>query len=156
MSESELTLEQKVNECRKVIGSFLYFLNKYVYIEDKEKKTAIKLNLWPEQAKIIPTIIESLLLIILKARQLGLTWLVAAYVLWQIMRNQLYLAIVISVTEDLSIEFLERVYFIMDRLPVWLKHGMCIKHKQIGGFARPGKSKWLFTICVKAQRHIKN
>ncbi len=134
MSESELTLEQKVNECRKVIGSFLYFLNKYVYIEDKEKKTAIKLNLWPEQAKIIPTIIESLLLIILKARQLGLTWLVAAYVLWQIMRNQLYLAIVISVTEDLSIEFLERVYFIMDRLPVWLKPPVKSKTKQVFEF----------------------
>jgi len=113
-------LKEKTTECKKVMKSFLYFLNNYVYIEDKERNTAIKLHLWPEQEKIIPNIIESSLLIVLKARQLGLTWLVAAYVLWQMLRNPLYLTVVISVTEELSIEFLERVYFIMDRCPVWL------------------------------------
>jgi len=127
----ELTLEQKVKECKKVIDSFSYFINEYVFIEDKESHTAIKIKLWPEQVKIIPVIVEAMLLIVLKARQLGLTWLVAMYVLWQIMRNQLYLAVVISVTEELSIEFLERVYFIMDRLPVWLKPPIKSRTKQI-------------------------
>jgi len=131
MIDKELTLEQKVKECRRVIESFLYFINQYIFIEDKEKKIAIKLKLWPEQAKIIPSFIESMLLIILKARQLGLTWLTAAFVLWQVIRNQLYLAVVISVTEELSIEFLDRVYFIMDRLPVWLKPPVKTRTKQV-------------------------
>ncbi len=116
----EQTLKWKVEECQKVIKSFTYFLNNYVWIEDKASHTAIKLELWPEQEKIISTIVESPLLIILKARQLGLTWLIAAYVLWQTLRNRLYLTVVISVNEELSIEFLERVYFIMDRCPKWL------------------------------------
>lgn len=128
--KEELTLEQKVKECRKVISSFLYFINTYVYIENKETHVAIKLKLWPEQAKIIPIIIESLLLIILKARQLGLTWITAAFVLWEAIRNQLFLTVVISVTEDLSIEFLDRVYFIMDRLPTWLKIPVKSRTKQ--------------------------
>ncbi len=131
---TELTLEQKVNECRKVIDSFLYFIQKYVFIEDKENKVAIKIKLWPEQEKIIPIIIKSMLLIVFKARQIGLTWIVAMYVLWQIIRNQLYLAVVISVTEELSIEFLDRVYFIMDRLPVWLKPPTKSRTKQVFEF----------------------
>jgi len=138
MSEEELTVKQRIDEIKKVIGvegpdikSFLYFLDEYVFIEDKEKKIAIKLKLWLEQAKIIPTIVESLLLIILKARQLGLTWLTAAFCLWQVIRNQLFLAVVISVTEELSIEFLDRVYFIMDRLPTWLKPPVKTRTKQV-------------------------
>ena len=116
----ELTLEQKVSEIKKMLASFQYFLDEFVYIEDKEAHGAIKLRLWPEQKKIIATITDSPLLIVLKARQLGLTWLIAAYVLWQLLRNPLYLAVIISTTEELSIEFLDRVYFIMDRCPVWL------------------------------------
>lgn len=131
MNDDNLTLEKKVAECQKVIGSFLYFLNTYVWIEDKENKAAIKLKLWPEQRRVIPIIVESLLLIILKARQLGLTWITAAYVLWQTIRNPLYLAIIISTTEDLSIEFLDRVYFILDRLPPWLKPQTKTRTKQV-------------------------
>lgn len=129
--KTEKNLEQKVKECRKVINSFLYFINEYVFIEDKEKKTAIKMKLWPEQAKIIPTIVESMLLFVLKARQLGLTWILAIYVLWESLINQLFLTVVISVTEELSIEFLDRVYFIMDRLPVWLKPPIKTRTKQV-------------------------
>ncbi len=132
--EKELTLEQKVRECKRVIDSFLYFLNTYTYIEDKEKHVAIKLRLWPKQEEIIPTIIESQLLVILKARQLGLTWLTAAFVLWEAIRNQLFLTVVISVTEDLSIEFLQRVYFILDRLPIWLKPPTKTRTQQIFEF----------------------
>jgi len=127
-------IEAKIEECRRVARSFLYFINKYVFIEEKETKRAIKIQLWPEQEKIVPTIVESNLLIILKARQLGLTWIVAMYVLWQIIRNPLFLAVVISVTEDLSIEFLDRVYFIMDRLPPWLKPPTKSRTKQVFEF----------------------
>lgn len=128
---NEISTEQKIEECLKVIKSFQYFLDKYVYIEDKEAHTAIKLKLWPEQAKIISSITESNLLIILKARQLGLTWLIAAYGLWLILTKPLFLAIIISTTEELSIEFLERIYFIIDRLPLWLKPPTKSRTKQV-------------------------
>lgn len=110
--------ELKIN---KIADKFEYFLEKYVYIEDKERHTAIKLHLWPEQKKIIADMAESPLLVILKARQLGLTWLEAGFCDWMMIINMLFLGIVISVNEALSIEFLERVYFIHDRLPWWLK-----------------------------------
>jgi hypothetical protein len=98
----------------------MYFLDHWVYIEDKDKKRPMKLELWPGQRKVIPQIVGEILLILLKARQLGLTWLCAAYVLWMAMRSPLFLAVIISASEDHAIEFLNRVYFIMDRLPKWM------------------------------------
>ena len=72
MNDQELSLDQKIKDIKKVMKSFLYFLNAFVFIEDKERSRAIKLKLWPKQVEIIQVIVESPLLIILKARQLGL------------------------------------------------------------------------------------
>lgn len=60
------------------------------------------------------------LLIILKARQLGLTWLTAAYCLWLCITKPMQLIVVISAKEDWAVEFLERVRFMRRRLPDWM------------------------------------
>lgn len=125
------TAEDRLREIFKVLASFLYFLNAYAWIEDKERKAAIKLTLWKSQEGIIGEIVDCLLLVILKARQLGLTWLTAAYVLWRSIKHPLHLTVIISVNEDLSIEFLNRVYFILDRLPEWLYPKVKTRTKQV-------------------------
>ena len=125
-----IDLKFQIDECRQVWISFLYFLNEYVWIENKETKAAMKLKLWPAQAGIIGEMVGCLLLVILKARQLGLTWLTAAYVLWRSIKHPLHLTVVISVNEDLSIEFLDRIYFILDRLPSWLYPPIKTRTKQ--------------------------
>lgn len=129
--EQSNDINYKIGECKKVAESFSYFLNNYVYIEDKENNTAIKLKLWPMQEEIIPIMIEEQKIILLKARQLGLTWLTAAYVLWLGMTKQLNLSLIISVSEDLSIEFLDRVYFILDRLPNYMYPPIKSRTKQV-------------------------
>jgi hypothetical protein len=136
---AELTNDQalQVGEALKVINSFEYFCNRYVFIEDKANKRAMQLKLWPAQAEILPTITDSKLLIILKAQQLGLTWLTAAYVLWSAITNPMHLVIVISVTEDLSVEFLDRIYFILDRLPKFLQPKIKTRSKQVLEFLSP-------------------
>jgi hypothetical protein len=119
---TRLDLDALLNEKkrRQAMASFAVFLNDYVWIEDKQNKRPIKLQLWPEQARIISTIVNTLLLIFLKTRQIGLTWIAAAYVLWCALKYSLFLAVVISLNENHSIEFLDRVKFIMKRLPVWM------------------------------------
>lgn len=112
-----MTTEQVAAEYINNWKSFRHFVLNYCQIEDKANKRAIPFGLWPEQVRVLPKIVHSERLIILKARQLGLTWMVAAYVLWLAWTRALQLIIVISVTEDLSVEFLERVYFMLDRLP---------------------------------------
>ena len=54
----------------------------YVQIYDATEKTWIPFDLWPEQARAVQTIHEHPLTILLKSRQLGLTWLVLGYALW--------------------------------------------------------------------------
>ena len=119
-----------VNEYAKIWRSFGHFILNYCWIEDKQNKCAIPFALWPEQKRILSRIVNSPRLIILKARQLGLTWMVAAYVLWLAWTRPLQLIIVISVTEDLSVEFLERVYFMLDRLPAGISPTVRARTKQ--------------------------
>lgn len=125
----------QVVEIAKVQDSFECFLDEHVYIEDKIKHMPLKLNLWPEQRKILNQMTTERLLILLKTRQIGLTWLTAALVLWLAIRNPLYLSIIISASEDHAIEFLNRVYFILDRLPGWLLPPVKSRTKQELTFA---------------------
>lgn len=120
-----------IQELGKIYESFSYFVLNLCWIEDKKNKCAIPFALWPEQIRVLPRIVLAIRLIILKARQLGLTWMVAAYVLWLAWTRPLQLIIVISVNEELSIEFLDRVYFILDRLPEHLKPTIAARNRQV-------------------------
>lgn len=110
-----------VQEYARVWKSFPYFIQTYCQIEDKQNKCAIPFVLWPEQVRVLPLIVYAMRLMVLKARQLGLTWILAAYVLWLAWTRALQLIVVISVNEELSIEFLDRAYFMLDRLPDYLR-----------------------------------
>jgi len=111
----------KVHECQKVCKSFEYYIENYCWIEDKVSSQAVRFKLWPAQKAILPKIMFSMLLFILKARQLGLTWMCAAYALWLCITKPLQLVVVISAKEEWAVEFLERVKFIMHRLPDWMR-----------------------------------
>ena len=113
-------LKYETTECMKVCDSFLYFVLNFGWIEDKETSQAIPFALWDSQQVILSDFLKAYRLIILKARQLGLTWLCAAYALWLCITKPLQLVIVISAKEDWAIEFLDRVKFILDRLPSYM------------------------------------
>ena len=101
-------------------ASFPVFLARWCWIEGKAQGHAIPFHLWPAQSEILPMFLSATLLIILKARQLGLTWLTAAYCLWVVLFNEQKLIVVVSAKEDWAIEFLDRVKFIRNRLPAWM------------------------------------
>ncbi|MDD5008352.1 MAG: hypothetical protein PHC68_08100, partial [Syntrophorhabdaceae bacterium] len=56
------------------------------------------------------------------------------------MRSPLFLAVIISASEDHAIEFLNRVYFIMDRLPKWMVPPIKSRTKMQVEFAHNGGS----------------
>lgn len=107
-------------KCIDGFAGLSYWINTYVKIQDRKSKKDVKFALWPGQEKVIPFFLEEQYLVVLKARQLGLTWLCAAYALWRAIFNYYELIIIISAREDLAIEFLERVKFMFDRLPKWM------------------------------------
>ena len=100
---------------------FETFLDEWVWIEDKVTNEVIDLKLWPGQREKLPQFLLEDLLIILKAHQLGWTWIfVAAYVLWLSLRTPLHQVIINSFNEDVGIEIMDRVRFIRERLPSWM------------------------------------
>ncbi len=69
-------------EWLKCAESCSYFLNNYGYIYDATLGDWVPFSLWPAQMEALDAIVENRLSIILKARQLGLTWLCLGYALW--------------------------------------------------------------------------
>lgn len=113
--------QQQAAEYKKCKDSFKYFVSQHCYIEDRKSKRAILFKLWPGQEAIAPKFLTVKHLILLKARQLGLTWLTAAYVIWRAIFHFHEFIVIISAKEDLAVEFLDRVKFMFDRLPHWMK-----------------------------------
>lgn len=102
-----------------------YFINTYGYMMGKELDgTAtgrIPFKTFRYQDDSIDLFLSEDAVIILKARQLGLSWTVAAYALWLAMFHKYQRILIISINETESQVFLEKVKFIFDNLPDWLK-----------------------------------
>jgi len=93
-----------------------YFVRKYGHIEDKDADTLIQpFDLWPEQEKALGQFRDHKLNVILKARQLGITWLVLHYALWK-MINPGRTVIGLSRTEDEAQELVRRMAVILDNM----------------------------------------
>lgn len=98
------------------------FIEEYCYIENKDNpgNPIIRFQLWEAQKTALREMIEHKLSIVLKARQLGFTWLVLCLIVHMIIKFEGYRAIVISETEPKSIELIKRCDLILSRLPDWL------------------------------------
>lgn len=110
-------------EWNRCAASAPYFIVTHVRIYDATIKGWIPFDLWPEQTTSLKTIHESQLVVILKARQLGLTWLVLAYFLWLMIFHPSASVLVFSL-RDTEAKFLlgdERWKGMFLRLPPDLK-----------------------------------
>jgi hypothetical protein len=103
-----------------------YFIENFVYIEDKDNAgIPIPFKLWEvdcspylNQKEALRSMLEHRLNIVLKARQLGFTWMALAIIAHQIIFNSGYTAVALSKTEDPdSYELTRRVDFILRYLP---------------------------------------
>jgi hypothetical protein len=98
--------------------SFAHFLAHYVIIRDGG---GTKFDPWPWQRDLAKHLPRAKRVITLKARQLGCSWLAAAYALWVGLFQRGALVLLVSQTKDDAIELLDKVQFIFDALPAWLK-----------------------------------
>ena len=82
-----------------------------VTIEDphESRVSIIPFALWPAQAQALATIRENPQTIILKARQLGMSWLVLAYALWLCLYHEHQTVMVFSKDQDSANEMIRRV-----------------------------------------------
>lgn len=98
-----------------------WFIEEYVKIEDRDsKELAIPFKLWDRQKEVLMSFLTERLVQVLKARQLGLTWLALAFVVWHMIYRGGFSAIALSKTEDDAKELTRRIEFILNNLPDWI------------------------------------
>ncbi len=100
-----------------------YFLEHYVRIESPESGDWVPFHLWPQQQLALETLQHNRSVVILKARQLGLTWLSLSFALWLMVTQPPAVILLFSLREAEAVELLRRLRAMHDRLPAWLQHG---------------------------------
>ena len=121
-------------EALKCHRSPAYFLDTYCRIYDATSREWVPFRLWPAQFTTIQTIAANRLMVILKARQLGLTWLVLGFVLWQVIFHPAATVLLFSRRDDEAVDLLgSRLRGMYNRLPDWLK---------VRGFGTDNDHEW--------------
>jgi len=100
-----------------------YFIITYVQIYDAQSQDWIPFLLWDEQIEVLELFHLEQLVIALKARQIGLTWLALAYGLWMMLFRPIATILVFSRRDDESMYLLsrERLRGMYAKLPKWMQ-----------------------------------
>lgn len=117
-----MTRDGQLREAALCFQSAAYFIGSYCQIEDPNTGGWLPFALWPEQKRALRAIVENLLVIILKARQLGLSWLVLAYALWLMLFRPAATVLLFSRRDDEAVHLLsDRLRGMFNHLPEWLR-----------------------------------
>ena len=109
-------------EYRKCALDPIYFMKKYCIIQHPVRGK-IPFHLFPFQEDCLTDFKDNRLNIILKSRQLGLSTLSAGFILWKMLFNQDFNALVIATKVTVAKNLVEKVRVMLDLLPIWLRDG---------------------------------
>lgn len=114
------------DEYARCAASPQYFIQKWILIYDAATTEWIPFRLWPAQVDALTLVHAESQVVILKARQLGLTWLLLAYALWTVLFRPIATVLVFSLRETEAIYLLgdERLRGMWERLPPFLRGEM--------------------------------
>jgi len=106
----------------KLASDPVLFAKECCYIEDSVTRSWIPFALWASQEQSLRTIAKSKQVVILKARQLGFTWLALSYALHQMIFNPVATVLIFSMTEREANEALgHRLVGMYERLPEYIR-----------------------------------
>ena len=99
-----------------------YFLDRYGRIYDPVSRSWTQFELWPAQLDALATIESSRRIVILKARQLGMSWLTAGYALWLMLFRPAATVLLFSRRDEEAAHLLGfRLRGMLERLPEFLR-----------------------------------
>jgi hypothetical protein len=117
--------EQERIEMLKCAGSAEYFIHHYCRIYNATTGEWVPFGLWPAQFETLEVIDASRLVIALKARQLGLSWLVLGYALWRMIYCAAATVLLFSRRDEEAIHLLsDRLTGMYNRLPGYLRYDL--------------------------------
>lgn len=117
-------------EWDRCVADAAHFTNEHVQIDEPQggDVTVVPFRLWPAQAQALLRLVAERLLIILKARQLGITWLCCAYALWLCIFKPGQVVLLFSKGALEAYELARRIRAIYLRLPLWMRrHNPLVK-----------------------------
>ena len=109
-------------EYKKCALDPIHFMKKYCVIQHPTRGK-IPFHLYPFQEGCLTDFKENRFNIILKSRQLGLSTLSAGFILWKMIFNQDFNALVIATKVTVAKNLVEKVRVMHDLLPIWLRDG---------------------------------
>lgn len=114
----------EARERQYVVADPAYFINSYGHVQPPEGEP-IPFAMWPEQEDVVlEALIREAIVIVLKARQLGLTWIALHYLAWLVAFAQhtpRARGLLLSKTLDDAKKLLKRVRRIYSMLPPFLR-----------------------------------
>lgn len=117
MNKIQEAIKQEFSRC---LNDYIYAIKKYFYVEHP-KKGKILFQLFPFQEDTIRDLIKHRFVIIGKSRQMGISTLLAAYALLNMIFKKNYKILVIATTQDVAANLVRKVRVMYDNLPSFLK-----------------------------------
>ena len=113
---------EQASEWALCAESPVYFIAAYCWVFNATDEAWIPFDLWPAQAWALTQLMTNKLVVILKARQLGFTWLILGYALWQMLFRPAATIGIFSRTETDAGDLLAfRLKGMYDRLPAFMQ-----------------------------------
>lgn len=99
-----------------------YFIDRYGWVYDAASRAWVRFTLWPAQVQAASKMSASRLVVIFKARQIGMTWLAVGHALWLLLFRPGATVLLFSRRDDEAVHLLTfRLRGMYDRLPPWLQ-----------------------------------
>lgn len=124
-AKAELARLLEEKERRRCKRDPLHFIRRHVRVELKDG-TPVPFRLWPCQEETIRALHEHGQVIVLKARQLGLSWTVLAYALWLAIFQQGIRVVILCKKDADAKKLLARIRRMLDRLATDRDHAYLV------------------------------
>jgi hypothetical protein len=125
-----LTPLQIQMEWLKCYTDVRYFAMRYGWLYNATEQAWLPFRLWPAQATTLGRMVEERMLVVLKARQLGISWLCLAYALWLLIYQAPATVLLFSLREAEAVELMERLRGMYARLPGWMQARRVIRQSE--------------------------
>lgn len=110
---------EQVAEIKRCASDLLYFANTYVKVHNPKEDTLF--NTYPFQDECLKVFVRDHFVIVNKARQMGVTWMLAAYSAWLLLfHRDKSIGYVSHQLAGTSTNFLKRVKAIVKGVPTWM------------------------------------
>ncbi len=112
-----------------------YFLQTYVYLQDRNRARTVRFESWPHLIELLELLLTKKPIIILKARQIGVSYLLVAYCLWKARFFENVKILFLSKKEDDAFDLIGRCKFIDDNLPDFIRSPRDPNQRGLIGFS---------------------